>query len=201
MLLVLYPDATEQTGEALLARLREAGLEGHPVADQPRRVIRLHGVPVLGLCLGMQAMALAAVRSLPGNGDATLGEIEPEAKAQVFTRLTDGAGLPVDRLGDRMVRLCGKSGLGTRLERHGLETTWIERMNHRYRLDPGYEAVLQRARYRVAARDPGAGVVDVIEGCGAFCAASSGHPELTSREGRPHPLMVAFLRARRSAPD
>ncbi len=64
MLLFLYPDATEQTGEALLARLREAGLEGHPVADQPRRVIRLRGAP----------QATEWLESLPGVQHAVQAE-------------------------------------------------------------------------------------------------------------------------------
>ena len=99
-----------------------------------------------------------------------------------------------------MIRLSKESGLGSCLGRHGLATTWIERMNHRYRLDSGYEAALRTARYRVAARDPGSGIVDVIEGCETFHAASSGHPELTSRQGRPHPLVVAFLLSKRPGP-
>lgn len=44
MLLFLHPDSTEQTGEALLSALREAGLEGQMVAETPRRVVRLRGV-------------------------------------------------------------------------------------------------------------------------------------------------------------
>ena len=45
MLLILQPDSTEQTGEALLSELRGAGLDGQMVADRPRRVIRLRGTP------------------------------------------------------------------------------------------------------------------------------------------------------------
>lgn len=45
MLLFLHPGSTEQAGEALLSSLREAGLDGQMVAQQPRRVIRLRGVP------------------------------------------------------------------------------------------------------------------------------------------------------------
>jgi len=45
MLLFLQPDSTEHTGEALLATLREAGLDGQWVEVQPRRVLRLHGQP------------------------------------------------------------------------------------------------------------------------------------------------------------
>jgi len=45
MLLFLHPGSTEQAGEALLSSLREAGLDGQIVAEQPRRVIRLRGAP------------------------------------------------------------------------------------------------------------------------------------------------------------
>ena len=45
MLLFLQPGSTEQTGEALVSALREAGLDGQTVAERPRRVIRLRGVP------------------------------------------------------------------------------------------------------------------------------------------------------------
>ncbi len=45
MLLFLHPGSTEQTAETLLSSLREAGLDGQTVAEHPRRVIRLRGVP------------------------------------------------------------------------------------------------------------------------------------------------------------
>jgi len=56
MLLFLQPGSTEQTGEALLSTLRAAGLDGQTVAEQPRRVIRLRGVP----------HSLEWLQSLPG---------------------------------------------------------------------------------------------------------------------------------------
>jgi len=45
MLLFLHPDSTDQTGEAILSALREAGVEGRPITGHPRRVIRLRGAP------------------------------------------------------------------------------------------------------------------------------------------------------------
>jgi len=45
MLLFLQPDSTERTAESVLSALRDAGFDGQIVAERPRRVIRLRGVP------------------------------------------------------------------------------------------------------------------------------------------------------------
>jgi CTP synthase len=157
-----------------------------------------HGLPLLGLCLGMQAMALAAVRSLPDHRDVVLGELAPQSEEQLFTRITGNTGNTVERLGDRLVRIAKDSHLAATLRNDALQISWMERMNHRFRFEAAYEAVLPTAGYRIVARDPACAVVDIIEGSeGGFQIGSSGHPELTSRAERPHPLIAAFLHSAR----
>ena len=166
-----------------------------PLVAACRRA-RSRDLPMLGLCLGMQAMALEAVRALPGLQDAALAEVAPEAEVKLFTRLIDAEETPVSRLGDRLVCLDDSSRIAESLAACGMPTRWVERMNHRFRFEPRYRAALSTGGLDVAALDSAAGVVDVIEDKRRrFYAGASGHPELTSRPDRPHPLFVAFVRA------
>lgn len=160
------------------------------------RLARRRDMPLLGLCLGMQALALGAVREVAGFEDVVLGEIAPEADAKLFTLITDESGEPVARLGDRSVSLVGSSRIASSLQASGLKTEWMERMNHRFRFEPRYKAALQAGGLDISASDQTAGVVDVIEDKSCkFCVGASGHPELSSHPLKPHPLFVAFVQA------
>lgn len=154
-------------------------------------------LPTLGLCLGMQAMALAMTRTQPGLEAVALGEIEPDAPDLLFAPLTDGAGRAIARLGDRAVAASG-ARLPALLT--GLETAWRERMNHCYRFELRFRDALAAAGVEIAGFDGREGVVDMIAGRGRrFFVGAQGHPELGSRPGAPHPLIRAFLRTLRGA--
>lgn len=163
---------------------------------------RKAAVPSLGLCLGMQAMCVAAARQHPELRAATLAEIAPHAEHQVFTPLPSASGQPTGqpgdtppaRLGDRAIAISSDSRLVGRLQDLSIATSWQERMNHRHRLEPRYLDAITESGLRILSRDGRQEIVDIVEDPQqAFFVGSEGHPELNSRRSAPHPLMTAFL--------
>ncbi|MDO9405668.1 MAG: gamma-glutamyl-gamma-aminobutyrate hydrolase family protein [Polaromonas sp.] len=148
------------------------------------------GVPTMGLCLGMQTMSTALVRSMPGLADANLAEADPDAPVKSFVPLAATPGLPVFRVGDQPVTISDpvfRQWLG--------EETSI-RCNHRFGLNPLLVPRLREQGVSIAAVDASGLIVDAIrKPAHPFYAGMQGHPELGSRPDTPHPLMMAFLRA------
>lgn len=84
------------------------------------------GLPTLGLCLGMQSMVTAAVRSAIWP-DAALEEIAGPGSHRSFVRMVSESGTPLHRTGEYHFR----PAPGTRLDAMIPSGAFI-RMNHRY---------------------------------------------------------------------
>lgn len=155
-----------------------------------------NGLPAVGLCLGMQTMATAVAWKTFGRRNANLAEADPDAGIKTFLAMageekSDGGLLPEHRSGDQTTRAMP----GTRLAGLISEDAVI-RCNHRFRLNPNLVGDLEAHGLQVAARSVDGAVVDAIEMVDhPFYMGMQGHPELSSRPGAPHPLIVAFLQA------
>lgn len=147
---------------------------------------RAAGLPLIGLCLGMQSMATAMVRELPDWAGAEMAEVAPHSARHSVVRIETGE----HRLGWFETRPMPGSRLAALL---GDENAVA--YNHRYRLAPQLHQALRSAGVRVSALGgaPGQGIADAIEAERGCCIGMQGHPELTSRPGRPHPLFTAFV--------
>ena len=155
---------------------------------------RSGNVPTLGLCLGMQAMCIAGAWDVPRLRGAAMEEIEPGAPLLLFTRLPASDGCPPRRLGDHDVTVASTSRLAERLAGIGAASTWSERMNHSYRLEPGLLSIFAESGLSVISLDSASKVVDIVEDpARTFYVGSEGHPELRSRRGAPHPIIHSFL--------
>lgn len=147
-------------------------------------------IPTLGLCLGMQTMATAAVQQLPILGNATLEEADPTAAVKTFVPLMHPALTGQHR--------CGLSEMktvpGTRMATLVGDSTPMH-YNHRYQFNPQLIDALAQTGIAVCARAGSETIVDAIEAAnGQFWCGVQGHPELGSRQGAPHPLIIALLR-------
>lgn len=155
-----------------------------------------HDLPAVGLCLGMQTMATAVAWKTFGRRNANLAEADPDADIKTFRAMAgeknaDGGPLPEHRTGDQITRPMPGTRLATLLN----ADTSI-RCNHRFRLNPELVEAMERRGLRVAARGVDDAIVDAIEVIDhPFYMGMQGHPELSSRSGAPHPLIVAFLQA------
>lgn len=154
------------------------------------------GIPTLGLCLGMQSMALAVARTRAGLPEAELEEAAPDAPIKLFERLVDPSGRPQHRMGDRTVVVRPGSRLHGILHACGRDpSSLVERTNHRYGLAPRYRRDLTHAGLSVTAEDAEAQVAYVLEAPTAkLFLGFQGHPELQSTPAHPHPGFVALLR-------
>jgi CTP synthase len=154
------------------------------------------GLPTVGLCLGMQTMATAVAWRRFGRRNANLAEADPQAGIKTFVAMagegdTDGTALPEHRTGDQQTLVAPGTRLASLISREG-----PTRCNHRFRLNPAILPQLEANGLRVAARGLAGGVVDAVEMTDhPFFMGMQGHPELSSRPGQPHPLLVAFLKA------
>ncbi len=154
------------------------------------------GVPTVGLCLGMQTMATAIAWRRFGRGIANLAEADPTAPIKTFVPMagekgSDGRALPAHRTGTHSSAVTAQTRLAGILP-----ASSDVHYNHRYRLDPALVKDLEEAGLRVAATGLDGAIVDAIEDRDhPFFIGMQGHPELGSRENKPHPLLSAFLSA------
>lgn len=150
------------------------------------------GLPTVGLCLGMQSMAVAVARTTPGFESAHLAEVDPDGPCPLFQRLKDGNGDPAHKVGAGRLRIVP----GTRLAACCGDTTLLERLNHRHALTDADATPLRGAGLRVCARlDDGSAIEGVEVSAHPFFIGLQSHPELSSRPAAPHPLLAAFLGA------
>ncbi len=142
-------------------------------------------LPLLGLCLGMQALVTAALRSVWP--ETTLEEIAGAGSRRSFVRLRDSDGKPGHNLGDRRFQPAAGSRLAALLPAGATVRT-----NHRYCVADDAAAALPPA---VRLHRRGTGSVDAVELPGQrFCMGLQGHPELGCDTAL-HGLWDGFLKA------
>ncbi|HUP26314.1 MAG TPA: CTP synthase [Candidatus Limnocylindrales bacterium] len=168
------------------------GLEGKIKAAQ---YALTHGLPYLGLCLGLQMAVIAAARN-GGLTDATTAELDRGAPHLVINTMADQHGKEntggTMRLGNYPCVLA-KGSKAAEL----YKTTKVdERHRHRYECNNEYRDQYEAWGIRAVGTSPDNHLVEVIEGIGhPFFVASQFHPEFKSRPNRPHPLFYGFIKA------
>ncbi len=175
------------------------GIEGKVGATQ---YAREHGIPLLGLCLGLQCLVIEYARDAAGIAGASSTEFDPDTAAPVIATMEEqkhivsGKGdmggtmrlglYPADLKDGSLVReLYGAA----RVE---------ERHRHRYEVNNGYRGELQKAGLVVSGESPDGNLVEYVElprDVHPFFVATQAHPELRSRPTRPHPLFAGLVRA------
>jgi CTP synthase len=162
------------------------------------RFAREHGVPYLGLCLGLQCAVIEFARDVCGLEGANSSEFDPATPHPVIDLLpeqknvTDLGGSM--RLGAQPCHIVA----GTRAERVYGEAVVYERHRHRYEVNPAYHEALSSKGLRFSGLSPDGRLVEIIELEGhPFFMAGQFHPELRSRPTRPHPLFRDFVGAAR----
>ena len=182
----------------------ERGIEGK---IQAVRHAREHGVPYLGICLGMQLAIIEYARHVAGLEGAHSTEFNrgtPHPVIALITEWQDQKGTLESR--DERSNLGGTMRLGAQEVRlsHGSRAHAIygadvirERHRHRYEFNNNYLQKLMNAGLRFSgfSRD---GLVEVVElPQHPFFVASQYHPEFRSTPRDGHPLFTGFIRAAR----
>ena len=195
--------------EGLLAEGRLAGLDGIVVPGgfgvrgiegkiAAAGYAREHGVPYLGLCLGLQCGVIAFARDVCGLTGANSAEFDTQTPHPVID-LMDEQKSVVDmggtmRLGAYPARL----EPGSRVRDVYGEEIVYERHRHRYELNNRYRQTLEEHGMRCSGTSPDGLLVEFIELVDhPFFVATQAHPEFKSRPNRPHPLFAGFVEAAR----
>jgi CTP synthase len=170
------------------------GVEGKIAAI---RWARIHQVPFLGLCLGLQSAVIEFARNVVGLPYAHSSEFEPNSPDPVIDLMHDQREVTEKggtmRLGSYPAKL--KPGTHVRTA-YGDEPVIYERHRHRFEVNNRYRQRLEDAGLVFAGVSPDDRLVEFIElPDHPWFVATQAHPELKSRPNRPHPLFDGFVGA------
>ncbi|GAA1774790.1 CTP synthase [Luedemannella helvata] len=175
------------------------GIEGKIGAS---RFARERGIPVLGLCLGLQCMTIEVARHLAGLEGANSLEFDLDAAHPIIATMADQEDIVAGK-GD----LGGTMRLGAypatlaegSIVANAYGTTEVsERHRHRFEVNNAYREALTKAGLRISGTSPDGRLVEFVEldpELHPFFVATQAHPELKSRPTRSHPLFSAFVDA------
>ncbi|WFE28770.1 CTP synthase [Solwaraspora sp. WMMD791] len=175
------------------------GIEGKIGAA---RYGRENGIPVLGLCLGLQCMVIEVARNGAGLVGANSAEFDEDVEHPIVATMADQEQIVAGR-GDlggtmRLGAYPARLAEGSIVARAYGTTEVSERHRHRYEVNNAYREVLEKAGLRISGTSPDGRLVEFVELDPAehpFFVATQAHPELKSRPTRPHPLFHAFVGA------
>ena len=169
------------------------GTEGMILAAQYARV---HKIPYLGICLGMQMAIVEFARHVLGYEDANSIELAPETTHPVIALMPDQE--DVEDLGGTL-RLgsypCVLAEGSKSYELFGKKEIQ-ERHRHRYEVNNAFRKELSEKGMSIVGTSPDAHIVEMIEIAGhPFFVGTQGHPEFKSRPNHAHPLFRGFVQA------
>ncbi|SNT05321.1 CTP synthase [Geodermatophilus pulveris] len=166
------------------------------------RYARVNGVPLLGLCLGLQCMVIEAARNLAGLAEANSTEFDPDTPDAVIATMASQVDVVAGRgdmggtmrLGSYPATLLRGSVVA---QAYGATET-TERHRHRYEVANAYRDRIGEAGLVFSGTSPDGLLVEFAElprEVHPFFVGTQAHPELKSRPTRPHPLFAAFVQA------
>ena len=160
------------------------------------RYARTHGLPFLGLCLGMQLSIVEFARDVVGLKDAHSVELDPQTTNPVIHIMPDQIG--IEDIGGTL-RLgsypCVLNKESKAYQLYGSENI-EERHRHRYEVNNDYRDQLEKAGMMLSGLSPDGRIVEMVEiPEHPWFIATQAHPELKSRPNRPHPLFRGFVEA------
>ncbi|MCP3733281.1 CTP synthase [Sphingomonas sp. RP10(2022)] len=179
----------------------ERGAEGKIKAV---RFAREREIPYFGICFGMQMACVEGARDLAGIANASSTEFGPtdEPVVGLITEWMGRDGLEkreeqgdlggTMRLGAYEAKLDGNSVVSSI---YG-GTTIHERHRHRYEVNTGYQAALEKGGLVFSGMSPDGTLPEIVERPDhPWFVGVQFHPELKSKPFDPHPLFASFIQA------
>ena len=163
---------------------------------------RTHGIPTLGLCLGLQCMVIEYARSVAGLVEAGSTEFDADCPEPVIATMEEQKSY-VEGAGDlggtmRLGLYSAHLGEGTVVrDAYGVELI-EERHRHRYEVNNAYRDQLKEAGLVFSGTNSELGLVEFVElppDVHPYYVSTQAHPELRSRPTRPHPLFKGLVGA------
>lgn len=183
----------EMNGVIICPGFGQRGIEGKFVA---LKYCRTHDVPTLGICLGMQCMAIEFARNVLGLADANSKEMNEKTPYNIIDIMEEQKS--ITNMGGTM-RLGAYECLiqpGTKaFSAYGKEHIQ-ERHRHRYEFNNEYINAFEKAGMKCSGTNPETGLVEVIEiPALKWFVGVQFHPEYSSTVITPHPLFLSFIKA------
>ncbi|MBW3638763.1 MAG: CTP synthase [Actinobacteria bacterium] len=163
---------------------------------------RVHSIPTLGLCLGLQCMVIEVARSLAGIVKAGSAEFDPTGPDPVIATMADQQDVVA---GERDMGGTMRLGLwpttllrGSQAKAAYGDEPATERHRHRYEVNNAYRPQLEAAGLVFSGMSPDGRLIEIAElpaTTHPFFVGTQAHPEFRSRPTRAHPLFRAFVAA------
>lgn len=163
---------------------------------------RENGIPVLGLCLGLQCMVIEAARNLAGLTLANSAEFDADTPDPVISTMASQEDIVAGK---------GDMGGSMRLGRYPAElapeslvaklygsTQISERHRHRYEVNNSYREVIAATGLKFSGMSPDGQLVEFVEldpSVHPFYVGTQAHPEFLSRPTKAHPLFAGLIAA------
>ncbi|MDQ7027077.1 MAG: CTP synthase [Anaerolineae bacterium] len=169
------------------------GIEGKIIAAH---YARIHKIPYLGLCLGMQVMCIEFARSVLDYEDANSVEFNENTPYPIISLMSDQRDV-IDmggtmRLGAYPCDLQANT-LAARI--YGEEKIQ-ERHRHRFEFNNEYRQILQQHGIAMSGLSPDKMLVEIAElEDHPYMIGSQFHPEFLSRPNRPHAMFKGLIEA------
>lgn len=159
------------------------------------RYARIHKIPYLGICLGMQIAVIEFCRHVLGMNGANSAEFSENPEDVIHLMPDQQGNLPKGgtmRLGAYPCRLAP----GSRLEALYGQPLVQERHRHRYEFNNRIRAQVEEAGMILSGLSPDGRLVEAVElKDHPFYVGVQYHPEFKSRPNRPHPVFSGFIAA------
>ena len=166
------------------------------------RHAREHGIPALGICLGLQCMVIEVARDLAGLEGANSAEFDPATPHPVIATMADQRDVVA---GDRDMGGTMRLGMYPAKLAPGSITAELygepyvsERHRHRYEVNNAYRKQLEEAGLVFSGTSPDGRLVEYAElprEVHPFFVGTQAHPEFRSRPTRAHPLFAGLVGA------
>lgn len=176
----------------------QAGVEG---IIEAIRFVREHKIPYLGLCYGMQLMAVEFARNVAKLKGAHTMEVDETTPHPIIAIMEEQRKeLSLENFGGTM-RLGAYPAVlskGTIAYKAYKEVVISERHRHRYEVNAPYVKKLENAGIVFSGKSPDGKLMEIAElpeAVHPFFVGVQFHPEFKARPLDPHPIFSAFIKA------
>ncbi|WP_291091098.1 CTP synthase [Empedobacter sp. UBA7494] len=157
---------------------------------------RRNNIPTLGICLGMQIMAIEFARNVLGYEKADSAEMDLTTPYPVISLMEDQKDVSdkggTMRLGNWKCELTPNS----KIEKIYNTTEILERHRHRYEFNNDFYDEFVENNFIPVGKNPETELVEILEhNQHSYYIGVQFHPEYKSTVASPHPLFISFIEA------
>ena len=162
---------------------------------------RENGIPVLGLCLGLQCMVIEYARNVVGLTGASSSEFDPETEFPVIATMAEQVDIIAggDLGGTMRLGLYPADLAAGSIVAHVYDSGRVEeRHRHRYEVNNAFRGQIAAAGLDFSGVSPDGHLVEFVElprDVHPYYVGTQAHPELRSRPNRAHPLFQGLVGA------